>query len=178
MKRVLMFLPVVLVIVLGVILFAGIGKDPSRLESALIGKPVPQFSLADLRQPEQQLGPELFQGQVSLLNVWGTWCPACRDEHDDLLWLAREKGVRIVGLNYKDNREEALKWLATLGDPYAINVYDPRGSLGFDLGVYGAPETYFIDAEGIVRYRHVGVINEKVWNAEFQPLMEQYGGSS
>ena len=178
MKRLLMFLPVVLVIVLGVILFAGIGKDSSHLESALIGKSVPEFSLTDLRQPEQQLGSELFRGQVSLLNVWGTWCPACRDEHDDLLWLAREKNVRIVGLNYKDNREEALKWLSTLGDPYAINLYDPRGSLGFDLGVYGAPETYFIDAEGIVRYRHVGVVNEKVWNEKFQPLMEQYGESS
>jgi cytochrome c biogenesis protein CcmG/thiol:disulfide interchange protein DsbE len=177
MKRVLMFLPVVVVIVLGVILFAGIGKDPNHLESALIGKPVPEFNLADLRQPDQQLGPELFRGQVSLLNVWGTWCPACRDEHDDLVWLARDKGVRIVGLNYKDNREEALNWLSDLGDPYAVNVYDPRGSLGFDLGVYGAPETYFVDADGIIRYRHVGVVNEKVWNEKFLPLMEQYGGN-
>ena len=178
MKRLFMFLPVVLVVVLGVVLFAGIGKDPTRLESALIGKPLPPFSLEALREPDRLLSPELFQGQVSLLNVWATWCPACRDEHDDLLWLAQEKGVRIVGLNYKDSREEALKWLTTLGDPYAINVYDPRGSLGYDLGVYGAPETYFIDAEGIVRYRHVGVVNEKVWNEKFQPLMEQYGESS
>lgn len=175
MKRVLMFLPVVAVVVLGVILFAGIGKDPNRLDSALIGKPVPQFSLADLREPDAQLGPELFKGQVSLLNVWGTWCPACRDEHDDLLWLAEEKGVRIVGLNYKDDRAQALDWLSNLGDPYAVNVYDPRGTLGFDLGVYGAPETYFIDAEGIVRHRHVGVVNEQVWNETFLPLMKQYG---
>ena len=178
MKRLLMFLPVVLVAVLGVVLFAGIGKDPNRLESALIGKPVPAFTLADLRQTGQQFGPDLFRGQVSLLNVWGTWCPACRDEHEDLLWLAREKGVRIIGLNYKDNREDALQWLATLGDPYAVNVYDPRGSLGFDLGVYGAPETYLIDAEGIVRHRHVGVVNERVWNETFKPLMNQYGGGS
>jgi cytochrome c biogenesis protein CcmG/thiol:disulfide interchange protein DsbE len=175
MKRLLMFLPVVAVIVLGVILFAGIGKDPNNLESALIGKPVPSFSLADLREADKQLDSELFKGQVSLLNVWGTWCPACRDEHDDLLWLAEEKGVRIVGLNYKDDREEALNWLSTLGDPYAVNVYDPRGSLGFDLGVYGAPETYFIDAGGIVRYRHVGVVNEQVWDEKFKPLMDRYG---
>lgn len=178
MKRAMMFLPVVAVIVLGVFLFAGIGKDPNRLESALIGKTVPEFSLADLRDPDKQLGPDLFRGQVSLLNVWGTWCPACRDEHDDLVWLARDKGVRIIGLNYKDDREQALQWLSDLGDPYAVNVYDPRGSLGFDLGVYGAPETYFIDAEGIVRYRHVGVVNEQVWNEKFRPLMEQYGESS
>jgi cytochrome c biogenesis protein CcmG, thiol:disulfide interchange protein DsbE len=177
MKRILMFLPVVLVVVLGVVLFAGIGKDPNRLESALLGKPVPAFSLASLRDADNTLGPDVFRGQVSLLNVWGTWCPACRDEHDDLLWLAREKGVRIVGLNYKDNRDEALKWLGTLGDPYAFNIFDPRGTLGFDLGVYGAPETYFIDPEGIIRYRHVGVVNQKVWNERFQPLMEEYGES-
>ncbi|MDI9245872.1 DsbE family thiol:disulfide interchange protein [Marinobacter sp. CHS3-4] len=178
MKRALMFLPVVLVVALGAILFAGIGKDPNRLESALIGKPVPEFNLADLQAPDSQHDQSLFKGQVSLLNVWGTWCPACRDEHDDLIWLAREKGVRIVGLNYKDDRQEALKWLKTLGDPYAVSVYDPRGTLGFDLGVYGAPETYFIDSQGIVRYRHVGVVNETVWNEKFLPLMEEYGDVS
>jgi len=178
MKRALLFLPVALVVVLGAILFAGIGKDPNRLESALVGKPVPDFQLADLQAPDLQRDQSLFEGQVSLLNVWGTWCPACRDEHEDLIWLAREKGVRIVGLNYKDDRTKALKWLSSLGDPYAVSVYDPKGTLGFDLGVYGAPETYFIDPDGIVRYRHVGVVNETVWNEKFRPLMEEYGEGS
>lgn len=178
MKRVFLFIPVALAVVLGVVLFAGIGKDPNHLESALIGKPVPEFTLPDLNNPERQLDREVFRGEVSLLNVWGTWCPACRDEHDDLVWLAEEQGVRIIGLNYKDDREEALTWLDRLGNPYELTIYDPRGKLGFDLGVYGAPETYVIDGEGIVRYRHVGVVNEKVWKEDLEPLVRKYRGQS
>lgn len=174
MKRVFLFIPVLLAVVLGVVLFAGIGKDPNKLESALIGKPVPEFLLTDLHDEDSELTRDLFEGQVSLLNVWGTWCPACRDEHDDLVWLAEEKGIRIVGLNYKDNRDDALEWLEKLGDPYQVSIYDPRGRLGFDLGVYGAPETYVIDAEGIVRHRHVGVVNEKVWEEDIEPLVNRY----
>lgn len=174
MKRVFLFIPVVLAVVLGVVLFAGIGKDPNKLESALIGKPVPEFQLQDLHDEDRELDRGLFKGQVSLLNVWGTWCPACRDEHDDLVWLAEEKGIRIVGLNYKDNRDDALIWLDRLGDPYQVSIYDPRGRLGFDLGVYGAPETYVIDADGIVRHRHVGVVNEKVWEEDIEPLVKRY----
>ncbi|EON94006.1 periplasmic protein thiol: disulfide oxidoreductase DsbE [Marinobacter lipolyticus SM19] len=174
MKRVFLFVPLILVVVLGIVLFAGIGKDPTRLESALIGKTVPAFTLDDLEQPGTKLDAGVFLGQVSLLNVWGTWCPACRDEHDDLLWLAQEQGVRIIGLNYKDNREEALGWLERLGNPYERTIYDPKGTLGFDLGVYGAPETYVIDTDGVVRYRHVGVVNEKVWKEDLEPLVKQY----
>lgn len=173
MKRFFLFLPLVVAVVLGMVLFAGIGKDPTKLESALLGQPVPAFSLEDLDNPGQQLDASLFQGQVQLLNVWGTWCPACRDEHDDLMWLAREQGVSIVGLNYKDNRDDALVWLDRLGDPYSTNIYDPQGRLGFDLGVYGAPETFVIDAQGVVRYRHVGVVNKKVWQDILLPVINQ-----
>jgi cytochrome c biogenesis protein CcmG/thiol:disulfide interchange protein DsbE len=161
---------------LGIVLYTGIGKDSSALESELVGKPVPMFELASLEDASVALGPELFKGQVSLMNVWGTWCPACRDEHDDLVWLARDKGVRIVGLNYKDTRARAIEWLDTLGDPYQVNIYDPEGRLGYDMGVYGAPETFVIDKEGIVRYRHVGVVNEKVWDNTLAPLVREYGG--
>ncbi|MDX1756649.1 MAG: DsbE family thiol:disulfide interchange protein [Marinobacter sp.] len=174
MRRVLMFIPVLLAVALGIVLFAGIGKDPTQLESALIGKPVPVFSLADLQDPDRVHHDDVFQGEVSLLNVWGTWCPSCRDEHDDLVWLARDEGVRIVGLNYKDNRDLALEWLDKLGNPYALSLYDPQGRLGFDLGVYGAPETYVIDADGIVRYRHVGVITPRVWQETLRPVVDQY----
>ncbi|WP_166260952.1 DsbE family thiol:disulfide interchange protein [Marinobacter salicampi] len=174
MRRVLLFIPVVLAIILGLVLAAGIGKDTTTLESALIGKPMPEFQLADLRTPDTQLTNEVFKGQVSLLNVWGTWCPACRDEHPDLLWLARDKGVPIVGLNYKDNRSQAIEWLDTLGDPYSTNLYDPQGKLGFDLGVYGAPETFVVDRQGVIRYRHVGVVDEKVWEEVLGPLVRKY----
>ncbi|MBW3225902.1 DsbE family thiol:disulfide interchange protein [Marinobacter adhaerens] len=177
MKRVLLFLPLLIALVVGVVLFAGIGKDPTKLESVLVGKPVPAFSLKDLHNPETMLDQSLFRGQVSLLNVWGTWCPACKDEHADLVWLAEEKGVNIIGLNYKDNREDALVWLDRLGNPYRQTIYDPRGTLGFDLGVYGAPETFVIDAGGVVRYRHVGVVNETVWEEKLLPVINDVRGN-
>ena len=177
MKRFFLFLPLILALVLGVVLFAGIGKDPTTLESALIGKPVPDFALESLQDPEQQLDNSLLKGKVQLLNVWATWCPACRDEHGDLLWLAREQGVSIIGLDYKDNREDALGWLTTLGNPYQTVIYDPRGTLGFDLGVYGAPETFVIDAGGVVLYRHVGVVNRKVWEQILLPIINEARGN-
>ncbi|RBW50010.1 DsbE family thiol:disulfide interchange protein [Marinobacter sp. F3R11] len=171
MKRFWLFMPLVVAVVLGAVLFAGIGKDPTKLDSALVGKPVPAFNLKDLNNPENSLNESLFQGEVTLLNVWGTWCPSCRDEHADLMWLAREKKVAIIGLNYKDSRDDALVWLDRLGDPYRKVIYDPKGTLGFDMGVYGAPETFVIDASGVVRYRHVGVVNGEVWEQILLPVI-------
>lgn len=175
MKRLWLFLPVVLAIALGVILFAGLGNDPSRLESARIGQPVPDFQLSLLSEPGTLVGPEVLQGKAALLNVWATWCPACRVEHPYFMTL-QEQGVPIIGLNYKDQREPALEWLEDLGDPYVFNLFDAKGSLGFDLGVYGAPETYVIDREGIVRYRFVGVVDQKVWDEEIGPVYRRYAG--
>lgn len=178
MRRILLFLPLLAALILGIILFAGIGKDTQTLESALIGKPVPAFVLSELHNPDKKLDQTLFRGQVRLLNVWATWCPSCRDEHADLMWLAREKGVVIIGLDYKDDRTEALTWLDRLGNPYQTVIHDPKGTLGFDLGVYGAPETFVIDAKGIVRYRHVGVVNERVWKDALLPVINEAMGES
>jgi len=178
MRRVMLFMPLVVALVVGILLASGIGKDPSELESALIGKPVPEFNLENLREPGEMLDQSLFQGEVSLLNVWAEWCPACWDEHEDLMWLANEKGVRIIGLNYKDQKENAFRFLGRLGDPYQTIIFDPRGTLGFDLGVYGAPETFVIDAQGVVRYRHVGVVNERVWEEILLPVVNQAKGNS
>ncbi|MGM0449571.1 MAG: DsbE family thiol:disulfide interchange protein [Pseudomonadota bacterium] len=173
MNRIWLFLPLVLAVTLGVVLYWGLGEDPSELDSAMVGKEIPEFDLAMLRESDTSAGPELFKGKVRLLNVWGTWCAACRVEHAHLNRLA-EQGVPIVGLNYKDERDAALKWLRERGNPYTRVIYDPEGSLGFDLGVYGAPETYLIDAEGIVRHRHVGVVDQEVWESDFEPLYERY----
>jgi cytochrome c biogenesis protein CcmG/thiol:disulfide interchange protein DsbE len=178
MRRLLLFIPLLIAVGIGVFLFAGIGKDPTKLESARIGKPVPEFQLQDLHDPEHMLDTSVFQGQVSLLNVWAEWCPSCWDEHAYLMHLARNEGVRIVGLNYKDQRETAFSFLGRLGNPYETIIFDPRGSLGFDLGVYGAPETYVIDAEGVVRFRHVGVVNERVWQEILLPVFNQAKGNS
>lgn len=183
MNRKLLFIPVVLFFVLALFLFnqllrnAG-GEDPTMLESALIGKKVPAFTLESLDQPGKIFDQSvLTDGKPILLNVWATWCPTCYAEHKYLNTLAA-KGIRIVGLNYKDDRTKAVGWLKDLGNPYALSLYDGNGMLGLDLGVYGAPETFLIDGEGIIRYRHAGDMNEKVWQQELLPLYKKYQGEN
>lgn len=171
-RRFLLFIPLFLALLLGLVLFAGIGKDPTRLESARLNDPVPAFALPDLKSPGLIRTQAELKGEVRLLNVWATWCPTCRAEHTYLNTLAR-RGVKIVGLNYKDDPEAALRWLQELGDPYEFNLSDPDGKLGFDLGVYGAPETYVIDRQGVVRHRHVGDVNDRVWQESLAPLLQK-----
>lgn len=170
-RKWILFLPLLLALVLALVLFSAIGKDPTKLETARLNDPVPAFALPDLKTPGVMRTQAELKGEIRLLNVWATWCPTCRAEHAYLNILARQ-GVRIVGLNYKDDQGAALKWLNELGDPYEFNVFDPEGKLGFDLGVYGAPETYVIDRQGVVRYRHVGDVNDKVWQGTLQPLLQ------
>jgi cytochrome c biogenesis protein CcmG/thiol:disulfide interchange protein DsbE len=163
MARWLLFIPLILFIGLGVFLYHGLGLDPTALPSALINKPFPEFKIADLKQPDQLHTKADFLGKPVLVNVWGTWCPSCREEHQQLLKIAAEHKIDVIGLNYKDERESALLWLQSLGDPYKFVIYDKEGMLGLDLGVYGAPETYLLDAKGIIKYRHVGVLTEQDW---------------
>ena len=182
MNRKLLFIPLVLFMLL-VLAFviqlqrnAG-GEDPTMLESALIGKPVPEFKLESLDKPGKTFDQSvLHDGKLMLLNVWATWCPTCYAEHQYLNKLAA-KGIRVVGLNYKDDRQKAVKWLNDLGNPYALSLYDGDGMLGLDLGVYGAPETFLIDGNGIIRYRHAGDLNDRVWQQEIEPLYRQYEGA-
>lgn len=171
MRRLKLFLPLLAFLVLAVFLFRGLSLDPTALPSARIGQPLPAFSLPELESGEQ-LSPASLDGEPALLNVWATWCYSCRVEHPYLLQLA-DRGVAIYGLNYKDDASKARAWLSELGDPYRQTVVDSEGSLGLDLGVYGAPETYVIDASGVVRYRHVGVVNEQVWNEVLAPFFEE-----
>ncbi|NLY59072.1 MAG: DsbE family thiol:disulfide interchange protein [Gammaproteobacteria bacterium] len=142
--------------------------DPSALPSALIGKPVPDFALPSLDEPGRVISQDDFKGQVVLVNVWATWCPTCRAEHGFFNKLA-EQGVVIHGINYKDNSEAARKWLDDLGNPYQLNVEDPQGSLGVNLGVYGAPETFLVDTDGVIHYKYIGAVDERVWNDQLGP---------
>ena len=176
-SRFIYLTPLILAIGLGLILYTAIGKDPSHLETARMNDPVPVFDLALLDNPGTRVDQSVLTGRSQLLNVWATWCPACRTEHPYLIALA-EQGVPIVGLNYKDNQAKANQWLADLGDPYTVNLYDPKGIFGFDLGVYGAPETYLIDKHGYVRYRHVGEVNQRVWETLLKPRFEALTRSS
>lgn len=169
-----LFLPVLLFAVLAVFLLRGLALDPKELPSALIDNPFPEFSLPALGS-DQVLNRDAVVGQVALFNVWATWCISCRVEHPYLMRLAAQ-GVAIYGINYKDEDVAAQRWLDDLGDPYIANITDHEGSLGLDLGVYGAPETYLIDTAGVIRYRHVGVVDERVWIGTLKPLYEQLSG--
>ncbi len=168
MQRLKLFLPLIAFVALAGFLFRGLSLDPTALPSARLGDPLPDFSLPALHT-DALLTADSLKGEVSLLNVWATWCYSCRVEHPFLLSLA-EQGVPIYGLNYKDEAAKAQEWLAQLGDPYTRTIVDADGTLGLDLGVYGAPETYVVDAEGVVRYRHVGVVDEAVWQNSLAPF--------
>lgn len=157
--------------VLAVLFWRGLSLDPNAMPSALLNKPIPEFSLPSLENPEKLLSREIFIDKVSLLNVWATWCPTCYAEHAYLVTLA-EQGVPIFGVNYKDDVPAAQQWLQELHNPYIINILDEDGRFGLDLGVFGAPETYVIDKQGIIRYKHIGVVDEKVWTEKLEPLMK------
>ena len=167
------FLPLVAFAALVLLLVRGLALDPTALPSARVGQPLPEFDLQVLGG-EYRRSAGQWHGKPALLNVWATWCFSCRVEHPYLLDLA-ESGVTIYGLNYKDDPAKALTWLEELGNPYAETVVDIDGDFGFDLGVYGAPETYVIDAAGTVQYRHVGVVDERVWTEQLAPF---FGGGS
>ncbi len=157
------------------LLMKGLGNDPSLLPSALLDQPLPTFEAASLDDPRRLITTNDLKGEVALLNVWATWCPTCRAEHEMLNGLADE-GIIIYGVNYKDEPGKARGWLATLGNPYRFNINDQAGQLGIDLGVYGAPETFLLDAEGVIRYRHVGAIDERVWRRDFEPRIKAIEG--
>lgn len=169
-KRVFVFLlPFLLFIALAGVLFFALGKDPKLLPAAKLGKPFPEFELPSLHESERILSKAQLTGKVVLVNIWATWCVSCLVEHPMLTKLAQQ-GVIIHGLNYKDVRPAAITFLENHGNPYDQIIFDESGDLGLDLGVYGAPETYFLDKSGLIRYRHVGVIMPDIWENKLQAI--------
>jgi len=171
MKRLILLLPLLIFLGVALFLYRGLFLDPAELPSALIGKPFPQFSLPAV-QGGKTISTADLQGKPALVNVWATWCVACRVEHPALNQLGK-LGVTIHGVNYKDDNAAAQKWLEEFHNPYRLNINDASGSLGLDLGVYGAPETFLIDAQGIIRHKYVGVIDEQVWREQLAPLYQE-----
>ena len=165
--------PLLLFIVLVAFLGIGLTLDPRKIASPLIDKPLPVFSLPQLKDAEQTLSSTDFLNEVSLINVWASWCVSCRVEHPVLLDLANTGVVNIYGLNYKDKRDDALGWLKYYGDPYTLSAHDLAGMVGIDFGVYGAPETFVIDRKGIIRYKHIGPVTEDDLNEVILPLIEK-----
>jgi len=164
--------PLLAFLALAGLLYKGLGLDPRKVPSPLIDKPAPTFRLPTLKQPERFLGSETFKGKVSLLNVWATWCVACRQEHPVLMQLSR-LGVPIYGLNYKDKRDDAKRWLDRFGDPYVANAFDKEGRVGIDWGVYGTPETFVIDKQGVIRHKHIGPLSYADIQDEILPLVRK-----
>jgi cytochrome c biogenesis protein CcmG/thiol:disulfide interchange protein DsbE len=162
-------IPVAAFVALGAILFLGVVNSPNKstMASALLGKPAPAFELPVLGDPARKLGLADLAGRPWVLNVWGTWCIACREEHAALLDISRAGRLPLIGLNWRDDDQAAQQWLAQLGNPYTAVVIDREGRTAIDFGVYGAPETFFIDAAGRVQYRHVGPMTAEVWQREF-----------
>lgn len=164
-------IPLILFVVIGGFLYAGLSRDPTHVPSPLIDKVAPEFTLPTLHNPEENFSPSQMAGKVWLLNIWGTWCASCRVEHPLLVELARSGKVEIVGLNYKDEDASARDWLVQLGNPYIVTPVDKDGRVGIDWGFYGAPETFVIDKKGLVRHKHIGPVGVDDVNNTILPLV-------
>jgi cytochrome c biogenesis protein CcmG/thiol:disulfide interchange protein DsbE len=178
MKQSLKFLvPAIAFAILIGFFVVGLRQDPGEIPSPLIGKPAPAFSLDSLGDPGWKVGSADFAGRPWLLNVWATWCVGCREEHEALLAIARENRLPMMGLNWRDDRALALRWLAELGNPYVSVAFDPEGRTAIDWGVYGAPETFLIGADGTVLQKRIGVMTPDIWQRDFVPLIQPTGGA-
>jgi cytochrome c biogenesis protein CcmG/thiol:disulfide interchange protein DsbE len=166
-------LPFLAFIVLSAFLYVGLGRKPSEVPSPLIGKPAPVFTLPQLHDADKRFSSQDMKGQVWLLNVWASWCGACKDEHPILMELSRQKIVPIVGLDYKDKREDGESTLSRAGDPYTLTAFDIDGKVGFDYGVYGVPETYVIDKLGVIRYKLIGAVTPQNLRENILPLIDE-----
>ncbi len=171
-KMLRFLLPLGLFLAMAVFLGIGLNRDPREVPSPLIGKPAPEFKLATLADPGKAIGRADLLGKVWMLNVWASWCVACREEHPLLVQYSRQKRVPIYGLNYKDQRADGQAWLSQFGNPYTESLHDLNGRVGLDFGVYGVPETFIIDREGVVRFKHIGPITPQVIRERIEPMLK------
>lgn len=169
------YLLIPLVLFLGLVgfLLVGLRRNPHEVPSPLINKAAPSFLLPQLHDPKKTFSAESMRGKVWLLNFWGTWCVACRDEHPMLVEFAKSAAVPIYGIDYKDDPAAAKRWLDELGNPYTLTAFDVDGRVSIDYGVYGAPETFLIDKAGVIRFKQIGPVTEEVWNQQILPLAKE-----
>jgi cytochrome c biogenesis protein CcmG, thiol:disulfide interchange protein DsbE len=178
MLRARFLIPLAIFAVLVVFLGVGLRLDPREVPSPLINKPAPAFQLPQLHAPDKTFAQKDMLGKVWMLNVWASWCVACREEHPNLVELARTGAVPIYGLNYKDERADGIAWLARFGNPYQLSAYDRDGRIGIDYGVYGVPETYVIDKAGVIRYKRIGVVTPEILRDKILPLVKELNGNA
>ena len=173
MKSWRLILPLAVFAILLVFLWIGLSLDPREVPSPLIGKPAPAFALSTLHEPAKTLTSDDMKGQVWLLNVWASWCVSCRVEHPLLMQLARANVVPVVGLDYKDKPEDGRAWLAQNGDPYRVSIVDQDGRVGIDFGVYGVPETFVVDKQGVIRFKQIGPVTAESLDRKILPLVRE-----
>ena len=179
-NRAKLFIPAAFFVVMMGLLFYGLGQDPTRVPSAMLNRPLPQFTLPDMLDPATTVSSDQLKGKVTLVNFWGTWCPPCHAEHPYLVEISkREKDIAFIGINFDEQSpESAPEFLQERGNPFQHVVVDADGRLRIDFGVAGAPETYLVDKTGMIRYKHVGEINDRVWDEIFVPLLAQLDAES
>jgi cytochrome c biogenesis protein CcmG/thiol:disulfide interchange protein DsbE len=173
MARPRAWLPVGIFAALVVLLGVGLTLNPREVPSPLVGKPAPDFELPLLNDPQKSFTPKEMTGKVWMFNVWASWCVSCRAEHSVLTEFARSGLIPVVGLDYKDKREDAFQYLSKLGNPYQLIAYDPQGRVGIDYGVYGTPETYLIDKQGVIRYKQIGPLTPDIIKKKVIPLVHE-----
>ena len=173
MKALQLVIPLAAFVAIAAFLAVGLTRDPREVPSPFIDKPAPAFRIEQLHDAKVAFSPEDMRGKVWLLNVWASWCVSCRAEHPLLVDMAKRRLVPIVGLNYKDKREDGLQWLAKFGDPYSLSAYDVEGRVGIDYGVYGVPETFVIDKQGVIRYKQIGPITPEALEKTILPLLRK-----
>lgn len=170
-KQIILFIPLAVFLILAYFMKQGLHLDPHYLSSPLINRKAPPFELPTIHSPKPIFNQKAFLGQVSLLNVFASWCEACRIEHPVLMDIAKLRFVKIYGLNYKDTQQAATNFLQQYGNPYSLIGFDTNGAVAIDWGVYGTPESFIVDKKGIVRYKHIGPIDQQSWNQEILPLI-------
>ena len=163
--------PLAVIVLLIVVFSIGLTRDPSELPSTYLDREAPGFDLPKVKDPDSRVASADYMGQTVLVNVWATWCVGCRQEHDFLMQLADSGEIPIYGINWKDRRSDALRWLDQYGDPYVASGFDENGRVAIDWGVYGAPETFLISPEGIVLHKHLGPLSDLIWQRDFVPLL-------
>ncbi len=173
MRALKFIVPLAVFVLLAAFLAVGLTRDPREVPSPFIGKPAPGFTLEQLHDAKLAFTPADMKGKVWMLNVWASWCVSCRIEHPLLVEMSRRKVVPIVGLNYKDKRDEGMQWLAKFGNPYALSAFDADGKVGIDYGVYGVPETFVIDRQGVIRYKQIGPITPEALEHKILPLLKR-----
>ena len=167
------FIPLILFLFIAIFLYFSLNSNSSKLPSPLLGKMFPNIEAKDFYSDESVLLTDLFSDNISLVNVWASWCVTCRQEHQMMMKIANNKDLQLIGINYKDTRADGERYLEVMGNPFDVIVFDPSGKIGLDLGVYATPETFLVNQQGVILFKHIGAIDSKVWEQDFVPYIKK-----